>query len=466
MVDVYNCLYNEDINEIKIYYITNNYLEEERQEYSYDNKCEKFNNEFSEKLGKNVKLHILGFENYHSVRTGMLLEPPKEIKNASSRLVLARHFENRDKTTVVAEVSLKELAKLVQQHKNYIFASNIRDFKGYNAINKGIRDTYEKHPKNFWFYNNGITIVCTKYELKESCVTIKAPQIVNGCQTATTIYNCWKSSNPYDKENIDGTILVKIIQDSKAEKRKEITKYTNSQNAVSGKDFFALDVFRSELKKNFKAMGYFYEIQTNSSKWLTAKYPGNSKYTHLFDAKFSKSNAISAKEITQTYVATLLKMPAKAKNIGQFMPGCEKYGKVFNENTPVDPRFYILPYGVWYYFKKVYELPSNRIIDSDKWKTSLLFITSVFFEIINKKYNKNNCDYLSVEFIEICDQAITNVQNFQQLVNTTYEVMRDFYSDFMIQNSIGDNLPRFLKSTIENNDTVKQILNSKIDSRI
>ena len=467
LVPVFNALYDENINEVRIFYITNNYIENESKEYGYKSKCEDFNEYFSQRIEKNVVLQIIGYEKFASVRTGMLLELPKDVKKATSKLNLARFFENRDKTTIVAEVPLKELARMVAAHKNYIFASNIRDFKGYNNINKGIKATYETHPKNFWYYNNGITIVCSEYEIVHSSfVNIKAPQIVNGCQTATTIYNCWITSSPYNKENIDGTILVKIIRDAKSEKRKDITKYTNSQTAVTGKDFFALDVFHSELKKNFHNLGYFYEIQSNSAKWLTAKHPGNAKYNHLFDGKFLKKNALSAKELTQTYVAALLKMPAKAKNIGQFMPGCEKYDKVFNEKTPTDPKFYLLPYAVWYYFKNVYALPENKIIDSDKWKTSLLYITYVFFEIINKKYNTQQFKYLSPEFIKLCDDVITDIDKFNHLVQVTYGVMRDFYSDYHISMIIKDNLPKFLKSTIENNTTVQDILNLKIESRI
>ena len=110
-------------------------------------------------------------------------------------------------------------------------------------------------------------------------------------------------------------------------------------------DFFALDVFHKDLQKNFRDFGYFYEIQSNSSKSLTYKVSGNEMYNHLFDSKFLKRNAFTAKELTQTYIASLLKMPAKAKNIGQFMPGCEKYSSVFNENTQTNPRFYLLPYA-------------------------------------------------------------------------------------------------------------------------
>ena len=159
-------------------------------------------------------------------------------------------------------------------------------------------------------------------------------------------------------------------------------------------------------------------------------------------------------------------MPAKAKSIGQFMPGCEKYEKVFHEKTPLDPRFYILPYGVWYYLKKVYQLPENKIIDKDKWSASLLYITKVFFKIIDKAFNTNNFEYLTDEFITICERKITSPETFEKLVKTTFRVMRGFYSDSSIKEIIGDNLPKFLKGAVETNQKVESILNDKIDENI
>jgi len=467
LVDVYNALHSDTINEIKVYYITNNNIAMESEKYDYSEKTQELSKTCSKKFEKNVSFHIVGYENYNTIHTGILLELPKEVKNASSKLDLAKYFENRDKTTVVAEVPLKALARMVAEHKNHIFFSNIRNYKGLNSINKGIKESYENHPKNFWFYNNGITIVCSSYEiLPNSFIQIKAPQIVNGCQTATTIYNCWSTSSKIEQENIDGTILVKIIQDAKSEKRKNITKFTNSQTAVTGKDFFALDSFHTQLQKEFKDLGYFYETQANSSKALTIKYSGNTKYKHLFDAKFNKNNVLLAKEITQIYIASLLGMPAKAKNIGQFMPGCEKYETVFNDKTPTDPRYYLLPYGVWYYLKKVYKLPENKIIDKDKWSTSILFITNVFFNVLQKLYSSTNDNFLSEEFINMCDEKISNESTFKAVVRLTYNIMRDFYNDSTIKEIIGDNLPRFLKSTIENNTRVQEILQDKIASRV
>ncbi len=300
LVPVYSLVHNEDIREIKIYYITNNYLENEARSYSYSKTCKDFNEKYSRLLDKNIVWEIVGYEKYTTIRTGILLELPKAAKKAQSTILLARFFENRDSTSVVAEIPIKELAKLVRDNYQYIFASNIRNYKGRNAINKKIEETYEKTPKDFWYFNNGITIVCDNYVLnsERGNIVVYAPQIVNGCQTATTIFRCWDASSPYEKENIDGTILIKVIKDARRQRRQNITRFTNSQTSVSGKDFFALEEFHSVLQKDFQELGYYYEIQSNSAKRISVQYKRSEKYHHFFDSDFRKRNVINAKAVT------------------------------------------------------------------------------------------------------------------------------------------------------------------------
>lgn len=470
LVPVYSLVHNEDIREIKIYYITNNYLDNEARSYSYSTACKEFNEKYSRLLDKSVVWEIVGYERYSTIRTGILLELPKAAKKAKSTVILAGFFENRDSTSVVAEIPLKQLARLVKDNYQYIFASNIRNYKGMNAINKKIKDTYDHKPKDFWYFNNGITIVCDNYILDtdRGNITICAPQIVNGCQTATTIFKCWDASSPYDQANIDGTILIKVIKDSKQQRRRNITRYTNSQTAVTGKDFFALEDFHVVLQKNFEELGYYYEIQSDSAKYVTLKYKGSEKYQHFFDSDFKKRNAVNAKAVTQTYIAALKGMPAKARNIGQFMPGCDKYEDIFNEKSPTNPKFYLLPYGCWYYFAKVFKLPpNNRIIDNDKWKNTLLIAIFTFFRLIEKTYFRDgNIEYISDEFINKCEEKMTDKDSFQKMAYATYCILKDFYNDAVIKEIISDNFPKFVKGTFENNTRVIEILDDKIDARI
>ncbi len=471
ILEVWNLLHDPEINQIKIYYVTNNNIESEAEIHDYNQISDKFENDFSV-LGKSITFEIVGMESYSRIRTGILLELPSEIKSAQTDIILENSFENRDKNTVVAEVSLKNIAALVKEFHKYIFFSNIRNYKGLNKVNQEIANTYDNHPKDFWFYNNGITIVCKDYKQvrvnKNNTVVYKifAPQIVNGCQTASTIYNKWSASSDYEKNNIDGTILVKIIKDSKEEKRRSITKYTNSQTAVTGKDFFALEDFHKELQNNFEKIGYYYEIQANSSKYINLnKFKGNIKYDILFDEKFKKKNTVIAKDVVQLYVSCILQQPGKAKNIGEYMPGGDRYDKAFNNQTPKDPRFYLIPYGIYYYFRNIYEIPAKKI-DKDRWKASLLFISSIFFKVVSKRFFSDTKQFNDESFIDKCEEIIADNELFDEVVESVKDIIVDFYKDSKIRDIIGDNLPKFLKTAIESNKEVVSILKEKIDDNV
>ena len=84
-----------------------------------------------------------------------------------------------------------ELKKLLSTKEGLIrkslFDDNVRDFQGDNGINSEIGKTIENEPEKFALLNNGITIVCEKYTPSNRQITIKNPQIVNGCQDRKSV---------------------------------------------------------------------------------------------------------------------------------------------------------------------------------------------------------------------------------------------------------------------------------------
>lgn len=54
-----------------------------------------------------------------------------------------------------------------------------------------MEETLEKNPAYFWYFNNGLTIVCDKaQEIKSSgraILRISSPQVINGQQTTRTL---------------------------------------------------------------------------------------------------------------------------------------------------------------------------------------------------------------------------------------------------------------------------------------
>lgn len=260
---------------------------------------------------------------------------PSEYRKVPKKLMLKNYFVTGD--SCVAEVELKEFAKFVKNNHQYLFFSNIRNYLGGTKINKEIQKTFRENPTNFWYFNNGITIICEDFDhiaLKNSLsstLPIYAPQIVNGCQTANAIYEGFKNmKDPEKQKNLQGCILVKIIKDKNQNRVNDIIKYTNRQNAVSAMDFFALEKFHQDLRAKFESLGYNYEIQRKAGRFLDKKgrkrqynfgpNSQNKSYAHLFPDKFDYK--LPVKQVVQAYAAGMHYKPGTAgSRSGELAPG-------------------------------------------------------------------------------------------------------------------------------------------------
>src|SRR5574337_1259216 len=128
--------------------------------------------------------------------------------------------------------------------------------------------TIAKEPHNFWYYNNGITIVCNdaKRESKEGqdILKVEGAQVINGQQTTRTL-----QSNDSSKTNV----LVKIIkiprpQDDDSNYNRlvnTIVRATNWQNAISPSDLVSNDYIQVYLERELRKRGYQY-IRKKMSK--------------------------------------------------------------------------------------------------------------------------------------------------------------------------------------------------------
>lgn len=131
------------------------------------------------------------------------------------------------------------------EDNNYpLFEENIREYLGgTSGINKGIINTLKNPDErgNFFYYNNGITIICDKAKADSQKVDIINPQIVNGCQTVNSIAEVLKSSKQIEQDYKDVYVMVKILVLEKKNSvfYRDIVRYTNSQNSINEKVFGA-----------------------------------------------------------------------------------------------------------------------------------------------------------------------------------------------------------------------------------
>ena len=153
---------------------------------------------------QNNKVRVMGRQQVYETLWERVKKPAKG-QNASLR-ILKQPLEH--KNCKVCVVSAFDLAELVEKNEHYIFESNIRKhLGGKGSINKKISKTLEEDPRNFFEWNNGITITVDDVSIKNNELFLKGAQIVNGAQTSKSILDKKKKAN-----NVDAEVLVTIIK--------------------------------------------------------------------------------------------------------------------------------------------------------------------------------------------------------------------------------------------------------------
>lgn len=220
---------------------------------------------------------------------------------------------------LVGKVAVEEIAALVGRHGDRLLERNIRRYLGLsgNRVNEGIRRTLtqvEERP-NFYFFNNGITLTCSKFEynaLQQSDfqVRIENLQVINGGQTSNTIARVLRDLTADNRQNLDKAfVLVRLYQlpQGKDGFVQNITYATNSQNPVDLKDLRANDPVQLRLEQDLEQLGYTYRRKRA-------------------DGAASRPEEISSGTAAEAILAVWRKKPHQAKFFAR-----EHFGRLYDE---------------------------------------------------------------------------------------------------------------------------------------
>lgn len=184
-------------------------------------------------------------------------------------------YGNKDdeQRAIICSVSGYELAIInndyysTERGRNILFGQNLREAINTNKSKTydGMKKTIIKCPENFWYYNNGITIISDCLDgldvNEEKCsfensekiekVKLKNFSIVNGAQTTSSLGMILKDALKNKEDNIIESlkkvyVLVRILQVSEEDMRRDIAIYNNTQNPITSRDMVAN---RDEQKK-------------------------------------------------------------------------------------------------------------------------------------------------------------------------------------------------------------------------
>lgn len=257
---------------------------------------------------------------------------------ASDLLVLARRqpitsFALKvDKTLnakggYVGLVKLRSFFDFVRDEKKQlrksIFEANVRDYQGTTQVNEEIQISLANKAaaEDFWWLNNGVTIIATKAVLASETLTIEDPQIVNGLQTSTEVFNYFSTANTDGDER---SILVRVVEAGTPDTRDRIIKATNSQTAIPPASLRATDKVHRDIEEFLRPHGLYYDRRKNSHK----------------NEGRPIEQIVSISLMAQAVMAVALQRPDDARaRPSSLIKKDEDYSHLFSEDYPIQLYF-------------------------------------------------------------------------------------------------------------------------------
>lgn len=162
-------------------------------------------------------------------------------------------------------IPVSAVGEWYNQYGNNLFAKNIRYYKGSTEVNQGIKDVLKNSPEKFFYYNNGVKVLCKKITKKVAYSTgreiglfaLEGVSLVNGAQTTGVIGTLF-AENPEELSNAKIFIQMIDLEGSDEEQATQITKLSNTQNRIEGKDFASLDPNQERLRMELNLGGIQY----------------------------------------------------------------------------------------------------------------------------------------------------------------------------------------------------------------
>ena len=303
-----------------------------------------------DKLGPLFDVSAVSVANIHDAQS-------EEIQLATRRrltFALNGHLTQAGGDLLVGSVSLTDLYTFLKDYRtragtlDQLYEKNVRRFLGGRVkVNKGMQATLRSAPEKFGLFNNGITITVSDFSFSGSgTYNLIEPYVVNGCQTTRSIYEVLATkldaggSGKNDELEAwraraeKGCVVVKIAKvgsDGEA-LLQDITRYTNSQNAVRERDFIAINQgFKTWHRELADHYDLYLEIQRggwDSQRAIQKQNPESRQFSCF----------ASALDLTKVYGAGWLAEPGLAfgKN-PPFLPNGAVFSRMIAERPGERP---------------------------------------------------------------------------------------------------------------------------------
>lgn len=303
--------------------------------------------------------------------------------------------ENKD---YVALISLKEYYNFITNNSNTlnqsIFEANIRDYQGNVVVNKEIESTLaENITDDFWWLNNGITILASDISpMSNKLLIISAPEIVNGLQTSTEIYNYF-SANLHKLDLDNRHVLARVIVPNSETSRDAIILATNNQTTIPKASLRASDAIHWQIEFYFKEKGLYYDRRKNYYKNQGKK----------------RTQIVSVSYLAQSLIAVLLQKPNYSRaRPSTLLTNDEYYSELYSGDIEMSIYYKII---IWANRIRFYLRNCNDYDSTTQGDLLFYILYYAFATHINKAVIKVN-DIKNINIDDLKDEQIIEYTEF------------------------------------------------------
>lgn len=365
-----------------------------------------------------------------------------------------------DNSSVVL-CTANELVKLLSTDdgllRKNIFEDNVRDFQGDTTINQEIANTIKNSPERFILLNNGITIVCDEIKEMNRKVSIRNPQVVNGCQTCNVLFQNFRDGMDISRIYV----IVKIIGSANNDIVNNIVKGTNRQNIVYEEAF--------EITREFhKLLEVFFN--TYSIEGFDKLYYERRSKQYDNNSRIKPFQRVNFRILIQSFVTMFLYKP-EVGHLHESKLLHDYKNKIFKDNQSFCP--YYLSSFIYVYFEKLFRTRSlAKEYYPYKMQIMLIFkeLSGGISNDINNKHDiEQYCSKIERIFVEqkAKDLAEKAVQLFSSISEKWVKEKGDTYKYNMKDNA---EFTEYILSAIRNQHlellklkNIGKVLNINID---
>lgn len=319
-----------------------------------------------------------------------LLNLYRKTKTFSLRLKFTESVISRANTNYVVLSKLEEFYKFITDEENrlrrYLFESNVRDYLTDSPVNRDIEDTLSsgetKDTFDFWWLNNGVTILASNANVAGKEISLENVQIVNGLQTTETIYKHFFDADAIDDER---AVLIKIIIAQDDSVRDRIIKATNNQTKVDLASLRATEKIQKDIEEVLLTEDWYYDRKKNYYKNM-----GKAQDRIIPIATLSSA----------VYALCLRDLQKASRPKPRFMRNDKMYRQVFNENWKIE--VYLACIEITKKIERALKTLKLEEEDDELAKPKLAFAFAMIWAILKLK----KLDYAPSELVDIMQDPI------------------------------------------------------------